>query len=189
MEIWVQWWSDANASPSASSQRSLGFWIGLHIMFALLALLFEFAKFWTILVWAVPHSSAQLHQQILRSVMNAPYWFFVKTNLGSIVNRFSNDMTLIESAGAGPILQASESITILLGSAALILAGSSYASVTLPFLLATVYLLQRFYLRTSRQLRYMDLEAHAPLIDAIQETMSGVPLDGNPLPIEGSSIF
>jgi ATP-binding cassette subfamily C (CFTR/MRP) protein 1 len=175
MEIWVQWWSDANASPSASSQRSLGFWIGLHIMFALLALLFEFAKFWTILVWAVPHSSAQLHQQILRSVMNAPYWFFVKTNLGSIVNRFSNDMTLIESAGAGPILQASESITILLGSAALILAGSSYASVTLPFLLATVYLLQRFYLRTSRQLRYMDLEAHAPLIDAIQETMSGVP--------------
>jgi ATP-binding cassette subfamily C (CFTR/MRP) protein 1 len=175
MEIWVHWWSDANASPSESSQRSLGFWIGLHIMFALLALLFEFAKFWTILVWAVPHSSAQLHQQILRSVMNAPYWFFVKTNLGSIVNRFSNDMTLIESAGAGPILQASESITILLGSAALILAGSSYASVTLPFLLATVYLLQRFYLRTSRQLRYMDLEAQAPLIDAIQETMSGVP--------------
>ena len=173
MEIWVRWWSDAEASPSGSSRHSLGFWIGWHIMFALLALLFDFAKFWTILVWAVPHSSAQLHRQILKSVMNAPYWFFVKTNLGSIVNRFSNDMTLIESAGAGPILQALESVTILLGSAALILAGSSYASATLPFLLVTVYLLQRFYLRTSRQLRYMDLETQAPLINAIQETMYG----------------
>lgn len=175
MEIWVRWWSEAEASPSGSLQHSLGFWIAWHIVFALLALSFDFAKFWTILVWAVPHSSAQLHQQILKSVMNAPYWFFVKTNLGSIVNRFSNDMTLIENAGAGPILQASQSFTILLGTAALVLAGSSYASATLPILLVTVYLLQRFYLRTSRQLRYMDLETQAPLIDAIQETMHGVP--------------
>lgn len=143
-------------------------------MFALLAFLFDFAKFWTILVWAVPHSSAQLHQQILRSAINAPYWFFVETNLGSTVNRFSNDMTLIESAGASPILQALGSATMLLGSAALILAGSSYTSAALPFLAVTVYLLQRFYLRTSCQLRYMDLEAQAPLIDAIQETMDGV---------------
>ncbi|KAI4945132.1 hypothetical protein J4E91_008109 [Alternaria rosae] len=169
MEIWVRWWSDAEAP-----RHSLGYWIGWHIAFALLALLFDFAKFWTILVWAVPHSSAHLHQRILKSVMNAPYWFFFKTNLGSIVNRFSNDMTLIESAAAGPILQASESLTMVLGSAALILAGSSYASATLPFLLATVYLLQRFYLRTSRQLRHMDLETQAPLVDAIQETMYGV---------------
>jgi ABC-type multidrug transport system fused ATPase/permease subunit len=174
MEVWVQWWSDAAISPSAASQHPLGYWIGWHITFALLALLFDFAKFWTILVWAVPHSSAQLHQQILQTVMNAPYWFFVKTNLGSIVNRFSNDMTLIESAGAGPILQASETLTMVLGSAALIMAGSSYASATLPFLLVAVYLLQRFYLRTSRQLRYMDLETQAPLINAIQESMYGV---------------
>jgi ATP-binding cassette subfamily C (CFTR/MRP) protein 1 len=174
MEIWVRWWSDAEASPSGLPGHSLGFWIGWYITFALLALLFDFAKFWTILVWAVPHSSAKLHQQILQSVMNAPYWFFVKTNLGTLVNRFSNDMTLIESAGAGPILQALESATIVLGSAALILAGSSYASATLPFLIVTVYFLQRFYLRTSRQLRYMDLEAQAPLIDATQETMYGV---------------
>lgn len=174
MDVWVQWWSDAAASPSGASRHSLGYWIGWHITFALLALMFDFAKFWTILVWAVPHSSAQLHQQILNSVMNAPYWFFVKTNLGSIVNRFSGDLTLIESAGAGPILQASETFTMVLGSAALILAGSSYASATLPFLLVTVYLLQRFYLRTSRQLRNMDLETQAPLINAIQESMYGV---------------
>ena len=174
MDVWVQWWSDAAVSSPGASRHSPGYWIGWHITFALLALLFDFAKFWTILVWAVPHSSAQLHQQILKSVMNAPYWFFVKTNLGSIVNRFSNDMTLIESAGAGPILQASETLTMLLGSATLILAGSSYASATLPFLLVTVYVLQRFYLRTSRQLRHMDLETQAPLVNAIQESMHGV---------------
>lgn len=174
MEIWVRWWSVAEASPSESSQHSLGSWIACHVMFTLLALLFDFAKFWTILVWAVPHSSAQLHQQILKSVMNAPYWFFIKTNLGSIVNCFSNDMTLIENASAGPILQASQSATILLGTAALILAGLNYASATLPVLFVAVCLLQRFYLRTSRQLRYMDLETQAPLLDAIQETMYGL---------------
>lgn len=174
MEVWVRWWSDAAASPSGSTRHPPGFWIGCHTIFALLALSFDFAKFWTILVWAVPHSSSRFHQQILGSVMNAPYWFFVKTNLGSLVNRFSNDMTLIESAGAGPVLQATDSFTMILGSAALILAGSSYASAALPLLLVTIYFLQRFYLRTSRQLRHMDLETNAPLIEAIQETMHGV---------------
>jgi ATP-binding cassette, subfamily C (CFTR/MRP), member 1 len=60
-----------------------------------------------------------------------------------------------------------------IASLALIAAGSRYAASILPLILLVVYVLQKGYLRTSRQIRYMDLEALAPLIANCQETVSG----------------
>lgn len=49
-----------------------------------------------------------------------------------------------------------------------------YADVLQQFLLLVVYGLQKFYLRTSRQLRFMELESQAPLLTHCSETLSGV---------------
>lgn len=44
----------------------------------------------------------------------------------------------------------------------------------LPFLAVACWLLQRVYLRTSRQIRLIDLEAKAPLCTQFLETLSGI---------------
>lgn len=54
-------------------------------------------------------------------------------------------------------------ITQAIGQMAVILAAAPYFAVTFPFLAALLYILQKFYLRTSRQLRLLDLEAKSPL--------------------------
>lgn len=46
---------------------------------------------------------------------------------------------------------------------------------TIPVLGVVGYCIQRVYLRTSRQVRLMDLEAKAPLCTHFLETMSGLP--------------
>ena len=46
----------------------------------------------------VPKSGAQLHKILLRTVMNAPMRFFSTTDSGIILNRFSQDMTLIDAS-------------------------------------------------------------------------------------------
>jgi len=43
-----------------------------------------------------------------------------------------------------------------------------------PVLILTVYLLQNFYLRTSRQLRFLDLECQSPLYTHVAETLEGL---------------
>ena len=48
-----------------------------------------------------------------------------------------------------------------------------YLAAAVPFLIATVFILQRCYLRTSRQVRLLDIEAKAPLYTQFLETMSG----------------
>lgn len=60
-------------------------------------------------------------------------------------------------------------------AAALLLSiGATYFSITIPFLMAAIYVLQKFYLRTSRQLRLLDLEAKSPLLSHFTETAEGL---------------
>lgn len=47
-------------------------------------------------------------------------------------------------------------------------------ALTIPGLLCFLYLLQKVYLRTSRQMRYLDLEAKGPLYTSFVETLEGL---------------
>lgn len=47
-------------------------------------------------------------------------------------------------------------------------------AVTIPLLIITVYFLQNVYLRTSRQLRLLDLETRGPLFSLFVETLEGL---------------
>jgi ABC-type multidrug transport system fused ATPase/permease subunit len=57
---------------------------------------------------------------------------------------------------------------------ALIGYGSVYAAISFPIVLAALYIIQKVYLRTSRQLRLMDLETKAPLYSLFEESLSGL---------------
>ena len=51
---------------------------------------------------------------------------------------------------------------------------SVYAAISFPIVLGTLYFIQKYYLRTSRQLRFMDLEAKAPLYSQFSECLAGL---------------
>jgi ATP-binding cassette subfamily C (CFTR/MRP) protein 1 len=47
---------------------------------------------------AIPKSGAGLHQILLDTVMHAPQYFLDKNDTGVILNRFSQDMSLVDSS-------------------------------------------------------------------------------------------
>jgi ATP-binding cassette subfamily C (CFTR/MRP) protein 1 len=49
-----------------------------------------------------------------------------------------------------------------------------FAAISFPVVGVTVYFIQRFYLRTSRQLRFLDLEAKSPLYTQFNEILEGL---------------
>lgn len=58
----------------------------------------------------------------------------------------------------------------------LIFFGSSYVAVAIvPFCVLTVYYVARYYVRTSRQIRLLEIEAKAPLFSQLLETLSSLP--------------
>jgi ATP-binding cassette subfamily C (CFTR/MRP) protein 1 len=122
----------------------------------------------------IPRSALNLHGRLLTAVENAPLSFFTSTDTGQIVNRFSQDLSVIdmELPLAGFILANNIFMAIL--QVIFICLSASYFGIVLPFVAIVVYILQKFYLRTSRQIRLMDLEAKAPLYTNFLETLSGL---------------
>lgn len=49
-----------------------------------------------------------------------------------------------------------------------------YLAISVPFLAAVLWAVQLYYLRTSRQVRLLDIDAKAPLYSQFMETVSGI---------------
>ncbi|RKL32009.1 hypothetical protein BFJ70_g9331 [Fusarium oxysporum] len=108
----------------------------------------------------VEKSSNNLHEQLLNSVCRAPLHFFTSTENGSILNR--QDMTLID-------MSLPLAFYLTLDSS-----GASYFGAFLPISFLALYLIQKYYLRTSRQMRLLDLEAKTPLYTQFTEITAGL---------------
>jgi ABC-type multidrug transport system fused ATPase/permease subunit len=122
-----------------------------------------------------PRSSSHLHLDLLNAVLDAPLSFFTRTDLGTVINRFSQDMALVDTDL--PFSYADFTLSLascVVGIALMTVSGSGYFAAVVPVALAALYAIQKFYLRTSRQLRLLDLEEKAPLYTLFGETASGL---------------
>ncbi|KAH8589323.1 P-loop containing nucleoside triphosphate hydrolase protein [Bisporella sp. PMI_857] len=169
--VWLKWWSDSETKhPNQSTAKYMGVYSVLEIStLAVLALLC-----WHTFMQINPKSGRQLHWITLRTVASAPMSLFSMVDTGVLVNRFSQDMELIDGELPMAGLNFSVAIFICLGQAILIATATFYIALAYPFIAFVFYLVQKYYLRTSRQLRFMDLEAKSPLYTQFIESLSGL---------------
>ncbi|MCJ1356858.1 MAG: hypothetical protein MMC33_006854 [Icmadophila ericetorum] len=76
--------------------------------------------------------------------MLAPQSFFDKTDTGVTINRFSQDMTLVDTPLPAALIISMQAFANTLAQAALVALGSSYMGLTIPGLLITLYLSKSF---------------------------------------------
>ncbi|OHE98497.1 ABC transporter [Colletotrichum orchidophilum] len=104
----------------------------------------------------------------------APLSFFGSTDTGDLINRFSQDLSHIDQDLPIALFMTSMMFLDSLAAAILIFMGAKYLAAAIPFALIALYLLQAFYLRTSRQMRFLVLQAQAPLLTKLIETIDGL---------------
>lgn len=121
-----------------------------------------------------PRASVGLHEKLIGTVTRATYGFISNADSGELLNRFSEDMELLAQRVPGSVYATLYCGLYTVVQTAAIVAGATYMTATLPFVLVGLYFLQRYYLRTSRQLRVLSIEAQAPLVTAIKETSTGI---------------
>jgi ABC-type multidrug transport system fused ATPase/permease subunit len=88
--------------------------------------------------------------------------------------RFSQDMTLIDHDLPDAALDFIFSLSGGLMSAIMMCISARYFAAVIPPFLLFLWMLQKFYLRTSRQMRLLDLEAKSPLFSQFIESLSGL---------------
>lgn len=151
-----------------------GLYLGILIAVTIAAMVMLMVLTGVLFTRMIPRSATLLHAKLLGTVENAPLWFFTSTDTGQILNRFSNDLSVIDSELPLAGLVVANNIFMALIQAVLICISASYFCIVVPFVLLAMYFLQKFYLRTSRQIRLMDLEAKGPLYSNFLETVNGL---------------
>lgn len=170
-QIWLGWWADANASHP---NQQLGYYLGIYAMLGVMGLASLIVSCWQIIITMVPQSGENFHKRLLKTVLAAPLTFFSTTDTGVTLNRFSQDLQLIDMDLPLSALNFVAAFILCLAQIILIGVSSIYAAISFPVCFLFVYLIQKFYLRTSRQLRFLDLEAKSPLYSMFSETIAGL---------------
>ncbi|KAF4462606.1 Multidrug resistance-associated 1 [Fusarium albosuccineum] len=146
--IWLKFWTDDN---TGQGDGRAGYYLGVYAALQIAAVV------WFVLVLIAAKSGVTLHQRLLSTVI-----------------RFSQDIGMVDNHLPLGLIMTLASFFGVIAKAGLLAASTPYIAAALPLLGALYFYLQRGYLRTSRQLRLLDLEEKAPLYTQFLETLSGL---------------
>lgn len=165
---WLKIWTE-------SPNPSMFFYTAIYATLLLAAWLSTNGIMSSTLLLVAPTSGLVLHSRLLETIVNAGLSYFSDTDTGSILNRFGSDLQLVDKALASALAALSAQIFKLLMQAALLLLSQPLIALILPPTILVVYIVQKIYLRTSRQLRVLELSSRAAVLSSFTETVAGAP--------------
>ncbi|KAI0444796.1 putative ATP-binding cassette transporter [Xylaria telfairii] len=172
--VWIEWWS-ADESHPLTRDHPTGYWIGLYAFLSVLPLA-------TIALWAghlvlaiIPKSGIELHNKLLKTVIDATFVAISAIDTGDLINRFNQDLLLVDIRLPIDLLNTVLGVLDIAAQTILIAIAAIYVLAALPVVFMALFLIQHVYLRTSKQLRQIDLQSKAGLQAKASETYAGLP--------------
>ncbi|AEO64833.1 uncharacterized protein THITE_2142635 [Thermothielavioides terrestris NRRL 8126] len=164
---WLKLWTE-------SSGQSQVFYVCGFLFLSLVSWTSTNGTMWSTVIRIAPHSGLRIHHHLLNIVVNAPLSFFSENDNGSILNRFTQDIQLIDKQIPSALANLGNQIFKLLMQVILLCMAQHRLALSLPPCAGLVYFIQQVYLRTSRQLRFLELESHAAVFSSFLESVEGL---------------
>ncbi|KAI7696126.1 Multidrug resistance-associated protein 1 [Sarcoptes scabiei] len=174
--VWLAVWSNDVVSSSNITQQDIELRNHRLSIYGILGLIQALCVVIGALAMAngVVNSSKVLHHSLLGRIMRSPIQFFDTTPMGRVVNRFSKDVDTIDSTIPHTLrgwficfLQVVSTFVLI------IIEIKVFMIVAVPILLF-YYLIQKFYVTTSRQLKRLESVTRSPIYSHFGETLQGV---------------
>lgn len=156
--VWLEFWQNSRYGPG-----QLSFYLGLYFMLQIVCLLFLAAFFGYNVIVMGPRASSKLHLRALCVVLRAPLEYYTTVDAGVPTGYFSQDMSIMDNDLNGSLDNTVLTGLTAVGRAALIGIASPFVLIGYPVILLVLFFIQKFYLRTSTQLRTLQLESKEPL--------------------------
>lgn len=139
-----------------------------------IAILANVAIIWYSHFYFIPQVAVSIHSVFLEAVMNAKLSYVTSASNGSLLARFNRDVTLMSSEIPWSVFHCAYTLTGLLLSFPLLLLADHRLSILILTFTSIAYILQSYYISSSRQIRLLDLKSKAPLYISTNQTSSGI---------------
>ncbi|KAL8871245.1 MAG: hypothetical protein Q9174_002883 [Haloplaca sp. 1 TL-2023] len=170
--LWLKNWSEVNQRYGGNPD--VGKYIGVYFAFGIGSA--ALAVIQTLILWIFCsiEASRKLHERMAYSIFRSPMSFFETTPTGRILNRFSSDIYRVDEVLARTFnmlfVNTARAVYTLI-----LIAASTPVFIALIVPLGGVYFyIQRYYLRTSRELKRLDSISRSPIFAHFQESLGGM---------------
>ncbi|KAI9746517.1 MAG: ABC transporter 7 [Claussenomyces sp. TS43310] len=119
-------------------------------------------------------ASWAIHKRLMTSVTRAKFKFFDVTPLGQLMNRFSKDLESVDQEIAPIAIGVMGCVLAILVTVALITAITPGFLVAAIFISLMYFLVGKFYIRSSRDLKRLESVQRSPLFQQFGETLNGI---------------
>ncbi|KAI1426002.1 metal resistance protein YCF1 [Xylaria sp. FL1777] len=170
--VWLKHWAEINGE--AGGNPDVAKYLGIYFAFGVGSAALTVIQTLILWIFCSIEASRKLHERMATAIFRAPMSFFDTTPAGRILNRFSSDVYRLDEILARTFnmlfVNFSRSgftlIVISVGTPA-------FVALILP-LGAVYYWVQRYYLRTSRELKRLDSVSRSPMYAHFQESLGGI---------------
>ncbi|CAL1540697.1 unnamed protein product [Lymnaea stagnalis] len=118
-------------------------------------------------------ASKRLHDALLENIMRQPMRFFDTTPLGRVINRFSRDVDIIDTSMARLVRLFFQQLFAVLSVLVVITYTTPIFIAAAAPIMFVYYLVQKFYVPSSRQLRRNESTTRSPIYSHFSETLCG----------------
>ncbi|XP_035982687.1 canalicular multispecific organic anion transporter 1 [Fundulus heteroclitus] len=123
---------------------------------------------------AAVNASRILHSRLLDNVLRVPMVFFDTTPVGRVLNRFAKDLFTLDEALPQSFSSWIMYLLGVLGTLVFLCLSTPFFIIVIIPLAVIYFLVQRFYIATSRQLRRLESVSRSPIYSHFGETVSGL---------------
>lgn len=170
--FWLKRWAEIN--DSQNSNPHVGKNLGIYFAFGIGGSLLVVIQTLILWIFCSIEASRKLHDMMVYAIFRSPMSFFETTPAGRILNRFSSDIYRVDEVLARTFnmlfVNTARSIFTLI---VISLSTPEFIVVIIP-MAALYYWIQRYYLRTSRELKRLDSVSRSPIYAHFQESLSGL---------------
>ncbi|ETS76383.1 hypothetical protein PFICI_11770 [Pestalotiopsis fici W106-1] len=170
--VWLKNWAEMNSD--AGGNPYVGKYLGIYFAFGVGSSGLTVIQTLILWIFCSIEASRKLHERMATAIFRSPMSFFDTTPAGRILNRFSSDIYRLDEV----LARTFNMLFVNLARSGFTLV---VVSVTVPAFIALIiplsamyYWIQRYYLRSSRELKRLDSVSRSPIYAHFQESLGGI---------------
>ncbi|KAK7978424.1 hypothetical protein PG988_005914 [Apiospora saccharicola] len=190
-QYWLQMWTESGGANTA-------YYVSGYLVIAFMAWASTSMQMWSVLIQLAPRSGSLLHKRLLEIITGFVLTPSYKSSFSAGAHhpdiqrsprvllpdqqrvnpeqreRFSQDTQLVDKQLPGAFQTIVTQVFKSLMQIIFLCLAEKWLALSLPACVVVVYVVQRLYLRTSRQLRFLELESRAGVFSSFLESVEGL---------------